>query len=182
MTDARAGTGRCRRAQETDTVPLGVLVLETLSVSLSAEVEPHELPSDPRVLGEDLLVGAMETPGAVLLVAEIDGGLAAMARITPRDLRHACHVADVQLLVHPEVRRRGLATQLLEAVHREAGREDLRKLTLRIADDDPALRGAVARAGWSQERREALALRRSEVFRDVEVWSLLLGDDAAHGS
>jgi len=172
----------CRQAEEADTVALGVLVLEALPDSPSADVEVLEFPSDPQVLGEDLLMGAMETQGALLMVAEVDGGLAALARTTPRDLVHARHVADVQILVHPEARGEGLATRLLEAIGREARQGGLRKLALRITDEDRALMGAAARAGWSLERREQFALRRGERLHHVEVWARHLTDDAAHAS
>jgi GNAT superfamily N-acetyltransferase len=171
-----------RLAQESDTVALGILILEGLLQSPSTETEASEMPSDPQILGEDLILGTMEKENALLMVADIEDQLAAVIRLTPRDLVHARHVGDVQLLVHPNARAQGIGAGLLHALAMKATAQGTVKLAMRIADDDRGLQRTVSRCGWQRERREHLALRREEHLRSIEVWALHLGHDAPHAS
>jgi len=85
----------------------------------------------------------------IVLAAWVDGALMGTVTVdcdTPQDQRHRADVA--KLLVHPEVRRYGVARALMTAAEQEAGRRGRTLLTLdtRAADAGEALYRAM---GWT---------------------------------
>ncbi len=85
----------------------------------------------------------------VLLGAWSLGVLAGMVRLqidTPPNQRHRAEVTE--LLVHPDFRRRGLATQLMHAGEAEAARAGRTLLTLNAEAGGAAVR-LCARLGWT---------------------------------
>ncbi len=149
--------GHTREARVRDAFALGTLVHEALEAAPSSEAGAHELDDDALSLGVNLLGGA----GVDVIVAEVDGFLAGLARVGRREFLRAQHIADVQLLVHPAARGQGAGRALLEHVWEAFVVGGVYgKLAARVAADDPASRVTFERAGWVLERTERGALSR----------------------
>ena len=82
-------------------------------------------------------------PPEAFLVAELDGRVVGYIRLRPPSkLPENAHVIQVQgLAVHPDARRRGVATGLLGAAEETLRERGTRKLTLRVlSTNEPAIR------------------------------------------
>ena len=98
--------------------------------------EWHSLPA---------LKSRLDRPGAIFLVAEAQGSIAAMAYATPVDAMHAkLH----QLYVLPDSQGRGLGYDLLAAV--EAGLSAAQTLALEVEEANAAARRFYERHGFTQ--------------------------------
>ncbi len=162
-----------RQVRFDDSVALGTLVLEAVHHARSSSHGPGDLADDALVVGGDLAEASREGRELVL-IAELGGALAGMARVRQRPLHRSRHVADLEVLVHPAARRQGVGEALVrEAIGRADGRRDVRKVSVRVAEDDEALRRTLARSGrWRRERVETLALFRDGELHHWEVWSM----------
>lgn len=162
-----------RQVRFDDSVALGTLVLEAVYEAPSSGHGPEDLAEDALIVGGDLAEACREGRELVL-VAELGGSLAGVARVRQRPLVRSRHVADLEVLVHPAARRCGVGTALIrEAIGQADRRPDVRKMSTRVAEDDEGLRAALARTGrWRRERVETLALFRDGALHHWEVWSL----------
>ena len=88
-----------------------------------------------------------------VLVAEVEGRLAGYVRLraaTP--LPESAHVVVVNgLVVHPDMRRRGLARTLLEAAEQLATERGMRKVSLRVLAHNTPARTLYAALGYEVE-------------------------------
>lgn len=175
MTWSPPGDLLIREARLDDAVPLGSLLLEALDEAPSSPVGLADIGQDPLLVGGELVEGG-SSPGAVTLIADTPDGVAGVGQLTPRQLFRARHIADLRILVHPEVRRQGIGGALGQAlVRRAVAAQGLRKLAGRVAEDDDGLRATLARCGdWRRERVERLALFRDGKLYHCEVWGLRL--------
>ncbi len=164
-----------RPATSLDCFAVGCLLMESIESAPSADRGPDELPSAELDAGAEVVEPALAN-GDVLLVAELDGALAGLVWVWPRELARARHVGDLYVLVHPDARGRGIGSALLDAAWLAAGQggRALEKLAVRAASDDDALGCLLAGHGWRLERVERCALARDEGVFDVMVWGRLL--------
>ncbi len=165
-----------RAARLGEAAAIGQVLVDGLQDAPSAEYAPEEVPSRALDVGKELLGEVDLEADRLLLVAEAGGAMAALARVGPRDFVRSRHIADVLIVVHPAARGIGVGRALLLGVMdtaRATGR--LRKLVMRVADDDEALVRVVTIAGWGLERVERGALLREDGERDVHVYASWLG-------
>jgi L-amino acid N-acyltransferase YncA len=95
------------------------------------------------------IAARIESDAGVFLVAEAEGrvaGFAATSPYSPRDVYAG--VAECSVYVAPELRGRGLGTELLEAVAVEAERRGLHKLLGKLFTSNEASMRLVARCGF----------------------------------
>lgn len=89
-----------------------------------------------------------------ILVAELNGrvcGYIGMGPPTP--LPSNDHVAVIDIAVHPQFQRRGVATALLQAMEEWAMTNGKRKLALRVLATNPGAKVLYRRLGFVEERR-----------------------------
>ena len=92
-------------------------------------------------------------PPEAFLVAELDGRVVGYIRLKPpTKLPENAHVIQVQgLAVHPDARRHGVASGLLDAAEETLRERGARKLTLRVlSTNEPAIR-LYERHGFARE-------------------------------
>ena len=162
-----------RLATNEDAVGLGTLIREALEDAPSAEIEVWEVEADPLALGRRLVEAGPDEDAGFVLVAEIRGEMAGIARVVRRSLARSRHVGEVQLVVHPSARGTGVGRALLETVVRQAATSEgpqLRKLVARAAEDDAGLVGLLVALGWERERSETAGLCRGGRLIDVLVF------------
>jgi ribosomal protein S18 acetylase RimI-like enzyme len=110
----------------------------------------------PSVMAPDLrdvtFFGTGNPPEAHL-VAELDGSVVGYIRLKPPSkLPENAHVVQVQgLAVHPEARRRGVATGLLDTAEATLRERGTRKLTLRVLSTNEAAIRLYERHGFVRE-------------------------------
>jgi GNAT superfamily N-acetyltransferase len=170
---------KVRPADYEDGVPIGWLVLDGLDDAPSADRGVVDVGDEPVEIGSGIVEAAIAS-GAWLWVADEPDGIAGVVRVTARGLMRSRHVGDVEVLVHPSARRRGVGRELVRAIV-DAARASARfaKLAARVAADDEALRRALMAAGpWRLERVETAALGRGVTRVDVEVYGLHLAESA----
>lgn len=157
-----------------DCFAVGCLLLESIESAPSADRGPDELPSTELDAGAEIVQPALAN-GDIQFVAEVDGAIAGIAWVWPRELVRSRHIGDVYVLVHPEARGSGVGAGLVEAVSAAAtAGQRLAKLCLRAAADDDALGRLMVSKGWRLERVELLGLTREEGSVDLMVWGRLL--------
>jgi ribosomal protein S18 acetylase RimI-like enzyme len=103
------------------------------------------------------LLSLLATDPEALLVAEADGVVAGSLIATWDGWRGSFY----RLAVHPDCRRRGLATALLREGERLQGRGAVR-LTAIVTDDDPIATGFWSAAGYERQRDQARFVRHAE--------------------
>ncbi len=88
------------------------------------------------------------------LVAERDGEVCGRLGLhTPFPIPSSAHVALIDINVHPERQRQGIATALLAAAPDRARRLGKRKLTLRVLSTNPVAHRLYVHAGFEEEGR-----------------------------
>jgi len=159
-----------RAARAADAEALGRLLHQGLRDAPSAPCDRDELIVDPSELGVELLESAAE-PGARLLVAALGQQILGMARVSPRELARARHVAVLGVLVVPGWRGRGIGGALVdELARRTFGGEGVERIEVPVASDDPALRRLVTGRGWLRERVERAGLCREGAMKDLSIY------------
>jgi L-amino acid N-acyltransferase YncA len=112
---------------------------------------------------------------AVFLVAEADGRVAGFAATSPYSERAAyAGIAECSVYVDPELRGRGLGTELLETLAREAELDGFHKLLGKLFADNEASTRLVARCGFEVVGTHRRHGRLDGEWRDVVVVERLL--------
>lgn len=74
-----------------------------------------------------------------LIIAELNGVMAGCVQLSPATKDNAQHRAEVEkLLVHPNSRRKGVATKLMQAIEQESTRQQISLLVLDTQSDSDA--------------------------------------------
>jgi len=94
-----------------------------------------------------------DSPPEAHLVAELDGSVVGYIRLKPPTrLPENAHVIQVQgLAVHPDARRHGAASGLLDAAGKQSRERGIRKLTLRVLSTNQAAIRLYERHGFAHE-------------------------------
>ena len=86
---------------------------------------------------------------AVFLVVEANGRVAGFAATSPySEVEAYAGIAECSVYVNPELRGRGLGTELLNALAAEAGRAGFHKLLGKLFDNNEASMRLLARCGF----------------------------------
>ncbi len=104
------------------------------------------------------------------LVAVLDGRVCGYAGVNTPSLPSQQHVLALDLAVHPEHQRRGIATALLRAVEEEAHALGKTKVALRVLSSNPGAVSLYRRLGYTEEGR----LRKEFFLNGVYVDDLLM--------
>ncbi len=158
-----------------DARPLGRVIRSALEDAPSSPFEADELESDPALLGEDLVLGALDGSELLFCVEGPRAELAGCLRVVPREFLRAGHIGVVQLLLRPASRRRGLGRAALAALmgHR-AVTSCVARLEVQVSRFDVAHMALMAalgpEAGWRIERVEHAGVRRDGAFCDILTW------------
>ncbi|MHB1630057.1 MAG: GNAT family N-acetyltransferase [Bacilli bacterium] len=104
------------------------------------------------------------------LVAVLDGRVCGYAGVNTPSLPSQRHVLTLDLAVHPEHQRRGIATALLRAVEEEARAQGKIKIALRVLSSNPGAVSLYSRLGYTEEGR----LRKEFFLKGVYVDDLLM--------
>jgi L-amino acid N-acyltransferase YncA len=120
------------------------------------------------------IAGRIESE-AVFLVAEIDGRVGGFAATSPYSEREAyAGIAECSVYVDPELRGRGLGTELVEALASAAERGGLHKLLGKLFADNEASMRLVARCGFEVVGTHRRHGRLDGKWRDVILVERLL--------
>lgn len=95
--------------------------------------------ADAEAFWREVVVPAVAAGGRMVLVAERDGRIVGSVQLgidTPPNQPHRAEVA--KLMVHPDMRRRGIARSLMVAIEQEARRRSRSLLTLDTRTGDSA--------------------------------------------
>lgn len=95
--------------------------------------------ADAEAFWREIVVPAVAAGGRIVLVAERDGHIVGSVQLgidTPPNQPHRAEVA--KLMVHPDMRRRGIARSLMAAIEQEARRCGRSLLTLDTRTGDSA--------------------------------------------
>jgi GNAT superfamily N-acetyltransferase len=115
------------------------------SVGFLRPLAPRDAAAWWRSIADDVRAGHV-----IVLVARIDGRLAGTAQLRPARIPNQTHRADVaKVLVHPEMRRRGIGNGLMSAVEREA-RQRSRTLLVLDSETGSAGDGFYTALGWTR--------------------------------
>ena len=160
-----------RDADDRDAYAVGVLLLDCLAHNPSARLEPHDLPHDPILAGRDAIDLSLAR-GDVLLVAELDGHVAGLAHVRPKELLRSSHVATLTLYLHPSAPSGALCAGLEALARERATGLGLRKLTVDVTEGDSVLEALIGCGeGWRRERLRPGAMRVDGANRDVTTWA-----------
>jgi L-amino acid N-acyltransferase YncA len=119
---------------------------------------------------------------AVFLVAEVNGAVGGFAATSPYSQREAyAGIAECSVYVDPELRGRGIGTELLEALAAEVERAGLHKLLGKLfASNEPSMR-LVARCGFRVVGTHERHGRLDGEWRDVILVERLLAGQPTMG-
>ena len=105
---------------------------------------------------------------AVFLVVEANGRVAGFAATSPYSKVEAyAGIAECSVYVDPELRGRGLGTELLNALAAEAGRAGFHKLLGKLFDNNEASMRLLARCGFRVVGKHERHGRLDGEWRDV---------------
>jgi GNAT superfamily N-acetyltransferase len=92
----------------------------------------------------------VRTGQTIVLVARVDGRLAGTVQLRLATMPNQAHRADVaKMLVHPNMRRRGMGTTLMSAIEREA-RQRARTLLVLDTETGSSAEGFYAALRWTR--------------------------------
>lgn len=117
----------------------------------------------------------VENPRALLLCAELDGQLIALAGAQAPKYKRMAHQAELGITVLKEFWRQGLGRKLTLCIIEWANVEGLRKLTLRVFADNERAHALYRSLGFTQEGiLKEDALRTDGSYSDTIVMGLRL--------
>lgn len=127
---------------------------------------------DPTTVGEEIArIGDPEM--AACLLADVGIYLGGVCQVLWGEFGRCRHSVQAFILVHPDARRKGVASELLQTtVERLQNHPAVEKVTLQVADCDAALKQLLHDKGWRLERRAIGALRTRRAPVDVLHYAL----------
>ena len=154
-----------RPASSRDWHAVGTLVQEAIFESPSSLYALEDLPSDPLILGQQLIRSGDSTIAASF-VAETHQGVAGLCQVLYGEFARCSHAGLLTLLVHPAGRNQGVGRELLREIEaRFRPDPSIAKVTIQVAETDIALMHLMQSEGWRLERvcPAALDLGRHQV-------------------
>ncbi|GGU55597.1 GNAT family N-acetyltransferase [Lentzea flava] len=127
----------------------------------------HDLPGQPLPTLEQLTTPGLDSRRLFWLADEPDGTVSGAASLRLFDRRGQEHLAELELYVHPDWRRRGVGSRLLAQVVLAAQAENRRSLVAGVGDIEPGTSFCAARNFERVLTLRHLLLDLSEV--DLEV-------------
>lgn len=93
-------------------------------------------------------------PPGSQLVATMGDRVCGLVGFRPATGMHSnSHVYEIHIAVHPEYRRNGIATSLMDAMKRHASEQGIRKLRLRVLSSNSGAVAFYERCGFKMEGR-----------------------------
>jgi GNAT superfamily N-acetyltransferase len=111
---------------------------DVLAASLAHDL-PGQPPPTPKQVHTQLTTAGLDSSRLFWLATEPDGTVAGVAALRLFTRSGQEHLAELELHVHPELRRRGVGSQLLAQVVFAARVENRRSLVISVADTEPGL-------------------------------------------